>query len=150
PGADDHAARGRRDVGGGGVHPRGPAGLLPHAPGAARACAGALPRAGHAVCEGMMVNLRDEIAEIIQTIAGPWLAADDMLATVREALMSDAAIVAAQRGITSYVWDQANQEEIIHRKRLGATRSGIKEALDSLAGSHSEVDMIEDPGYPEG
>src|SRR5690606_36407696 len=60
-------------------------------------------------------------------------ATDDILAKVREALLSDEAIVAAQRGITSYVWDPENQEEIIHRKMLGATRSGIKEALDSLA-----------------
>ena len=80
-----------------------------------------------------MMNLRDEIAEIIQTIDEPWLAADDIMTTVREALLSDEAIVAAQRGITSYVWDPENQEEIIHRKMLGATRSGIKEALDSLA-----------------
>lgn len=79
------------------------------------------------------MTLRDEIAEIIQTIDEPWLAADDILATVREALLSDEAIVAAQRGITSYVWDPENQEEIIHWKMLGATRSGIKEALDSLA-----------------
>ena len=58
---------------------------------------------------------------------------DRILTEVREALLSDEAIVAAQRGITSYVWDPENQEEIIHRKMLGATRSGIKEALDSLA-----------------
>lgn len=89
------------------------------------------------------MNLRDEIKTAVleelyeeRNVYGygdESRAADAILVKVREALLSDEAIVAAQRGITSYVWDPENQEEIIHRKMLGATRSGIKEALDSLA-----------------
>jgi len=42
-----------------------------------------------------MSKLRDEISEIIQTIDEPWLAADDILATVREALLSQEAVAIA-------------------------------------------------------
>src|SRR5690606_32908417 len=108
-GADDHAARGRRAVGGGGVHPRGPAGLLPHATGAAGACAAPLPGTGHAVREGMTMNLRDEIARAVARAVeraldgeramtppplGDWHplvtdAVHDILTEVREALLSN-------------------------------------------------------------
>jgi hypothetical protein len=42
-----------------------------------------------------MSKLRDEIAEIIQTIDEPWLAADDIMTAVREALMGNEAVDAA-------------------------------------------------------
>lgn len=75
-----------------------------------------------------MSNLRDEIAEIIQTTDEPWLAADDIMTAVREALLSNEV--------------QAPIRHELHHYPRTSTRDTVKTviemALDAVTGEDDE------------
>lgn len=79
------------------------------------------------------MTLRDEIAEIIQTIDEPWLAADDIMTAVREALLSDEAVEAMALHLFG-----TNGMAFISETKRKIVRDNITAALDAVTGEDDE------------
>lgn len=71
------------------------------------------------------MSLRDEVAEIIQTIDEPWLAADDILEIVREALLSDEAVRAGGDAIWRELSDDADPSLYVAERTITAALDAI-------------------------
>jgi len=86
-----------------------------------------------------MSNLRDEIAEIIQTTDEPWLAADDIMTAVREALLSDEAVEKAEDAFAGrnpgVTWGNMFNAFVPAEDRA---RDAITAALDAVTGEGGE------------